>query len=326
VFDNAGNRIPFSTRGRIIAHCAARTACPHFGLLVGQQAGLQSFGMVGLLMKSAPDVGTAVRGLVRHFHLHVCGATMALEVHGDLAVLRYEIYQPRVEGTEQVSAGAVAVAFNVMRQLVGSDWRPIEVRFAHRKPEDVKPFRQFFGVPLRFDAKEYAVVFSATRLARGMPDTDPELRRLVQEQIDKLERLHGDDFPEQVRSVLRHALVAGDATADRIAAVFSMQRRTLHRRLNAFGTCFQTVADEVSFAIARQLLEGSGLDFGRIAAALDYANASAFTRAFRRWSGTTPAQWRTTATGAVQDTGRESAGRAAHSRNEKRQPAPSERR
>ncbi len=77
---------------------------------------------------------------------------------GDLAVLSYDIYHPRVEGTEQVGDGAMAVAFNIMRQLCGHDWRSIEVRFARRKPEDVNPFRQFFRVPLRYDAEQYAVL------------------------------------------------------------------------------------------------------------------------------------------------------------------------
>jgi AraC-like DNA-binding protein len=71
-----------------------------------------------------------------------------------------------------------------------------------------------------------------------------------------------------------------NSTADQIAAVFAMLRRTLHRRLNAFGTGVQEVADEVRFEIARQLLEDSAMDTVQLAAMLDYAQASAFTRAF----------------------------------------------
>jgi len=103
---------------------------------------------------------------------------------------------------------------------------------------------------------------------------------------------HSDDVPEQVRSVLRSALVTGHARADRVAALFSMHSRTLNRRLNAFGTGFRELADEGRFEVARQMLEDSAMKVSRIAAMLDYADASAFTRAFRRWSGTTPAQWR----------------------------------
>jgi AraC-like DNA-binding protein len=292
LFDSPANRISYLARGRLLAHCAQRTACPHFGLLVGQQADLRSFGLLGLLVRTAPDAGAALDQLVRHFHYQARGAVLGLEVDGDLAVLSYASYQPRAAGTDQVGDGAIAIAFNILRELCGRDWMPIELRFAHRKPADVGPFRRFFQAPLQFDAEQYAVLFSASWLARGLPATDPDLRRLLQEQIDKLEKQHEDDFPEQLRSVLRHALVTGHSGADQIAALFSVDRRTLNRRLNARGTSFRELADEIGFEIARQMLTDSAMQVVQIAEMLGYANASAFTRAFRRWSHSTPARWR----------------------------------
>jgi AraC-like DNA-binding protein len=81
-------------------------------------------------------------------------------------------------------------------------------------------------------------------------------------------------------------------SADGLADLLAMHRRTLNRRLGAEGTRFRTVVNEVRFEIARQLLADTGLSFGQVAAALDYSEASAFTRAFRRWSGQTPTAWR----------------------------------
>ena len=71
-----------------------------------------------------------------------------------------------------------------------------------------------------------------------------------------------------------------------------MHSRTLHRRLAARGTNFRALADECRYAIARQMLEDTDSDVGHIADLLDYADTSAFARAFRRWSGTTPSRWR----------------------------------
>jgi AraC-like DNA-binding protein len=269
-----------------------KTGCRHLGLLIGQQGGLHSLGLVGLLVKYSPDVGTALRSLVRYSHLHVRGATPTLTLDGHSAMLGYEIHQPRVEATEQTGDGAIALLFNVMRTLCGPDWKPVEVQFAHRRPENVAPYRRFFRAPLIFDVDQYAVVFAADWLSRQLPDTDPQLRRLLQKQIDALEVRHGGDFLEQVRSVLRSALVAGHSTADQVAALFSMHARTLNRRLNASGIGFRELVDEGRFEIARQMLGDSAMNVRQIAAMLDYADASAFTRAFRRWSGTTPARWR----------------------------------
>jgi AraC-like DNA-binding protein len=294
LFDDPENRISFAARGRLIDHCVARTGCQHLGLLIGQQGGLNSLGLMGLLVKYSPDVGVALSNLVRYLHLHVRGAATTLATHGNLTELAYEIHQPHVEATDQVGDGALALMFNIMRELCGHEWKPAEVRFAHRKPEDFAPYRRFFRAPLNFDSGQYALVFSTHWMRYQLPDTDPGLSRLLQREIDALEIRHGDDFPEQVRSVLRTALVSGHAKADQIAALFSMHSRTLNRRLNAFGTGFQDVIDEIRFEIARQMLEDSAMEISRIASMLDYADASAFTRAFRRWSETTPARWRAT--------------------------------
>ena len=292
LFDDPDNRISYAARSHLMGHCVARTGCQHLGLLVGQQAGLQSLGMVGLLVKYSPDVGTALRNLVRCMHLHVRGAVTNLETGDDTASRSYEIYQPGVEATDQIGDGAVAGLCNIMRTLCGPDWKPAEVQFAHRKPDDVGPFRSFFQAPLCFDTEKNAVVFTADWLNLRLPETDPELRRLLQQQIDVLEIRYGDDLPGQIRSVLRTALLTGHARSDQVAMLFSIHRRTLSRRLKDFGTSFQELLDEGRFEIARQMLEDTRMEVSQIAMTLDYADASAFTRAFRRWSGTTPAQWR----------------------------------
>jgi AraC-like DNA-binding protein len=292
LFSDPNNLIPFVARTRLVNHCAARTGCRHFGLLIGERISLDSLGLVGLLVKYSPDVGTALRSLVRYLHLHVHGATTSLETGDRNATLGYAIYVPHVEATDQIGAGATAMMFNLMRTLCGPDWKPVEIHFAHRRPENVEPFRRFFRAPLIFDVEQYAVLFAVDWLSRPLPVADPQLHRLLQRQIDAIDSRYGDDFPEQVRSVLRTALLTGHATADQVAALFSMHARTLNRRLNAFGIGFRELVDEGRFEVARQMLEDSAMPVSQIAAMLDYADASAFTRAFRRWSGTTPARWR----------------------------------
>jgi AraC-like DNA-binding protein len=292
LFDDPENLIAYAARGRLLAHSVAATGCSHFGLLLCQQGGLETLGLVGLLVKYSPDVGTALRNLVRHFHLHARGAALDLAVDGDRATFSFGVYQPKVEAIDQAGDGAVTTMFNAMRGLCGHDWTPIEVHFAHRRPQDVEPYRRFFRAPLRFDAEQYGLVFGADWLGHPLPEADPELRRILNREIDALEARHGGEFPEQVRGVLRTALVTDHGKAEQVAALFSMHSRTMSRRLADYGTSFQQLVDEVRFEIARQMLEDSSMDVGQIADLLDYADASAFTRAFRRWSGATPARWR----------------------------------
>jgi AraC-like DNA-binding protein len=97
---------------------------------------------------------------------------------------------------------------------------------------------------------------------------------------------------DDLRRMLRTRLLKDDCSAAKIASLFSMNRRTLNRHLRAEGTAFNILVNEIRFEIARQLLANSDMTFNQIAAALAFSEASAFTRAFRRWSGKTPTAWR----------------------------------
>ena len=300
LFDDPNSQISFAARSRLVGRCAEITGCRHFGLLVGAQGGLHSLGLLGLLVEYSPDVGTALRSLVRFFHHHLRGASIDLVVDGQLAVLDYMIYQPGTEATDQIGDGAMAGAVNIMRGLCGADWSPCEVMLAHRRPAAVEPYRRLFRAPIRFDAEQNALIFPASWLGHRLAEREPAIRRLLKEKIDALEAQFRDQFPEQVRRVLRIALLTDRTSIDDIAAVFSMQPRTLNRRLNTFGLRFRDLVDEGRYEIARQALVDTDMNLSHVAALLDYADASSFVRAFQRWSGTTPSQWR-----AEQRTGQE---------------------
>ena len=214
---------------------------------------------MGLLVKYAPDVGTALRSFIRYQHLHVQGAAVRSgggRQLGDADAGRST--EPGIEAIDHIGDAALATLYNIMHELCGPDWRPTEVWFAHRRPADVGPFRRFFRVPLRFDAEQYALLFPAGFLKRRLPGIDDEVARSAA-RADRVARgaATGDDFPAQVRSVLHTALMTGQSKADQVAALFGMHSRTLNRRLNAFGVGFQQLVEETRFEIARQMLEYS---------------------------------------------------------------------
>jgi len=292
LFDDPNQLISHAARGRLIRHCVARTRCAHFGLLVGQRAGLRSLGLLGLLAKYESDVGAALRNLVRFLHLHGRGAGVTLTVDGDTARLAYDMLEPGIEATDQIGDGALAILFNILRALCGPEWQPVTVRFAHRRPPDLRPFQRFFDAPLQFDDEHHQLEFAADWLRRPLSEADPELRVVLLERANALTQGHREDLGAQVRAILHPALLAGRCTVDRVAALLALHVRTLHRHLRAEGTSFRALADEVRHEIARQLLGDTTLDVAEVASALGYADASAFRRAFHRWTGTTPSQWR----------------------------------
>lgn len=291
-FENPDNLVSFTDRAHLMKICMERTRCPHFGLLVGQGEGLSSLGLIGYLVKHSPDVGSALDALVHYFHLQAQGSLARVTVNGDRAFLGYSIYQDDFEATDQLIDAAVAIIFNMLRELCGEEWKPLAVCFSHRKPASVKPFEDFFGTTLCFDARDNGVVFPAHWLQSPVQGADDELHRLLEKQVLQMESNYHEDFSGQVKRVLFDALLAGQASADYIAAFFSIHSRTLHRRLVAQGTSFHELVDESRFSIARQALENSEIAVAEIADMLGYSDTRAFTRAFKRWSGLTPSAWR----------------------------------
>ena len=101
-----------------------------------------------------------------------------------------------------------------------------------------------------------------------------------------------EGFSDTLRRLLRIEVLRGECSAGDVASLCSVHRRTLSRRLRAEGTAFRRLSDEVRFEIACRLLCNRRMTFAQIATTLGFSEASAFTRAFRRWSGQTPTAWR----------------------------------
>ncbi len=288
LFDDPANEIPIAALGRLLGRAVVRTGCPHFGLLVGQRSGLASLGLVGLLTQSSPDVGTALHNLTAHQHLRDRGAVSSLLVQGRVATLGYEVCQAGVEWSDQIHDGAIAIAMNAMRTLCGRGWRATEVRFCHSKPVDLRPFYRVFEAPLHFDAERTALVFPASWLGRRSSAADSSAYHRLRRRVEALEGRAEGDLVADLRRMLRTLLLGGKGSVEEVAERLELHRRTLNRRLQARGTSLHRLVEETRFEIARQLVEHTKMPLLEISATLGYADASAFTRAFRRWSGTTP--------------------------------------
>ena len=283
-YQDPDNKIPFAMSCRLLARCAEYTECPHFGLLVGQRASLSSLGPLGFLMLSSPDVRTALETVARHFHLHNSGAAIGLVEQDSFASLSFTILQSEIREREQVAAGVLAVEFKLMRKLCGPDWQASEVQFAHRGPPDSAPFMQFFEIPPVFNAGANALKFPRRWLDRPLASADPYLHSMMQHRVHVLESQFEEDLVGQLRRLLPSMIAARKATLAVAAQRVSMGERTLGRRLAAEGTTFRALCDEARHVIACRLLADTDMPANKIADCLGYANASAFTHAFQRWS------------------------------------------
>jgi AraC-like DNA-binding protein len=290
--DNVENRIPFAAADRLLGESVAATGCAHFGLLVGSRWGLSYFGALGQFMQHSRTVGEALGHLAVYQRLNSDGGAVFLHEHEGISTLGHAIYRKDVRHPDQIYDVTMAIACNLLRELCGPRWVASEVVLARAQPADQTPYRRHFRAPLRFDQDRSAVRFPAHWQEQAIPGADPARRGAS---AAALGAAGSASLVSHLHRALRLLLLSGKSSGDELAQTFSLHRRTLNRRLQAQGTTFRKVLDEVRLEVARHLLEHTRAPINEIAAALCYAEVSAFMHAFRRWTGTTPAQWRKTA-------------------------------
>jgi AraC-like DNA-binding protein len=291
-FEDPDVRVSYVSVSKLLARCEAATNCEHFGLLVGERSIPSHLGIAGYLVSSAPDVGSALRRVVKYLDLHDQGGVATFTSSGKHTLLGYAINLPGVEAAEQIYDLAITIACKIMRALCGRDWNPAEVLLTRKTPSDLVPYKHFFRAPLRFNADESALVFPTRWLSHQPPSADPLLQRHLIMQADELHVKQHNDLVGNLHSLLRQCLMSRQCSAANIASQLGMHERTLNRRLQKEGTSFRQELERVRYTVGQQLLSGTTATLAEIATSLGYADASAFSRAFRQWSSITPAQWR----------------------------------
>ncbi len=291
-FDSPENVVPLATLCRYLDIAATRTGLPDLGLRACLHAGLRSLVTVGYLVAHSRSVGIALTTLDEYLYVHDQGGTAFVAEEGDVVALGYELLVPEVAGAEQVVFGSVAIAANILRELCGPGFALREVTFAYPAPTSTALFKRFFRAPVRFGDERSAITFDADWLAAPVSDADAFIRGVLEEKV----KAQGSEFrataEDRIRRVVRTLVAKGRWSADDVAATFGMSRRTLARRLRDSGSSFRDVLESSLFDASKHLLQSSSLSVLEIAGRVGYSDSASFSRAFRRWSGMSPRDWR----------------------------------
>jgi len=291
-FRDPDTEINFIAVSRLLAGCVEATGCGHLGLLLGERASPSSLGIAGFMLQAAPDVGTALTDFVRHLDLHDRGAIATLSIQGRVTYLGYGIYLSGVEAADQIYDLAMTVACQIMRSLCGAAWNPQEILLSRRQPQDIEPYRRFFRAPLRFDAEQSAIAFPTRWLDQPIASADPLLHQHFEQEANRRQVDQHRGIVYQLRRLLRRSLAVDQGGVADIARQLDMHVRTLNRRLRDEGTSFRRELEDIRYEVSRQLLAETMMPLSKIGTALGYADSTAFMRAFKRWSGIPPAEWR----------------------------------
>jgi AraC-like DNA-binding protein len=285
--------VPIPVWRELIARAVAlRPGLPAAALAIGAQVQPRHVGVLGYLVLASTTLGEAMLAYQRYERLFYGADLAEVSMSGDQVEIRW--------ATTQVSFGhlhdsvAIAALITFLRRQVEQAPPPSLVAFVNPAPADAAAFESFFGCPVRFGDTHTRVRFPLEYLAITMPHSDPGLRALLDRQAQALLLAlpDSDPFDRALQRVMLKLLPDGAASLPRAARELHVSARTLQRRLDARDMTWQQLLDRTREQLARQYMGDRALTLGDIALLLGFSEQSAFNRAFRRWTGQTPARVR----------------------------------
>jgi AraC-like DNA-binding protein len=273
---------------------AVRDGDHTFPLRYGASVEPAMFGALGHAMATAPTLRGALERIVRYILVISDTLEWDLRTEPGGAAMRVLGRTGDRRGMQLSNECAVSAMAQVVRSVVAVPVRMSRVTFRHAAPPTTRDHESFFGCPVHFDAADDALHLSSSALATRTRLADAGLSAFLLAQLDDLHREQGAErsVVDQVRVAVADTLCDGVPAKSEVARRLAMSERTLHRRLADAGTTFQGVTDEVRLDIARSLLGDPGRSLGEVTFFTGFAGQSAFTRAFKRWTGTTPLAYR----------------------------------
>jgi AraC-like DNA-binding protein len=274
---------------------ARQTGNENFGLWFGNRFLPRDLGMWGYAAISAPTLGAALECLVRLFRYHQESSVMRLsDDRNGLVRLEYRIVAPAIVERRQDAELSLGMFLNVLRECCGCRWSPEEVHFEHPKPSMAREHQTAFGAPVYFSQPTNALLFRPDILARPMPSRDPKLLAVMQTCLEQLGSQPADEdiLIDRMRTAIRMKLPSGYPSFDEIAGDLRASAGTMRQDLQAAGLTYKDIVEDVRRELALSYLKQRHLPFSEIAMLLGYSELSAFSRAFRRWTGASPREYR----------------------------------
>lgn len=292
VLDDPEGLVPTAGAVRFLNHAARREGVDSFGLLAGLERHVDVLGILGRMLCSAPTLGDALRVQTENHHAFSSHGRIWVRPRGD----ELQLCQSFTAGFDETWAHAdhylVMILIGLLRLGAGAGWRPARVQFQTRERSAIRDVDVLSRSDVTFSQPVSAITFPRHLL--GTPLRRPEASRPRALDLDVWRAsAPADDFVGTVGQVVKTLGSSGDyPRVAQTAGALGTSTRTLQRRLAAGGVSHEALVERARLSTAATLLADTSTRILDVALDVGYADHAHFTRAFRRWTGTTPIAFR----------------------------------
>ncbi len=283
-------RCPLVKIERLWRLAVEATGDPAFGLKVTKQYKHTMFHALGYGLSASSSLKEAFERVQRFSHVVSDAVGYEFFRCGD----EYHFILLPVIGVPVESVDAlVGMYIQLCRWLIGREFSPVSVELRRPRPAIIDDFERLWRTPLRFGAEQNRLIFDSESIERRLDTGNPELARQSDTiSTQYLARIERYNIEARVREVVTLRLPNREPSQKEVAEVLSMTTRTLQRKLVDCGTTFKEILDETRHSLALAYLSAPKHSVNEITHFLGFSCSSSFTRAFRRWTGMSPSEWR----------------------------------
>lgn len=286
-------QVPAGMGSRFLNRAVEVTRDPHLGLHLAEEVDPGSFDVHFYAMVSSATLGEAFERLCRYQRLIHETNRVTLESNGGRSILRHMTPGGGAAARQSVEF-IIAAWVRAGRVAVGIDWSPMEVRFVHPAPSETGEHSRFFRCPVQFGVGENSLVISRSLMDTPCVRADASLLAVLDRYASDRLGPNTATFAGQVRAALSENIQKGGLGAEQVARRFKMSVRTFNRMLAAEGTTYRKLSDQLRHELAARYLRDRRVSIMEVAFLTGFSEISAFHRAFKRWAGQTPAEFRRT--------------------------------
>lgn len=289
-------RIPVPVMTRLWHQAVAASGDPAFALEVARHVSPTTFHALGYASMASRNLGEALARILQYAHTVSEVAQLRMEQQGRALWLWFDLRDDSPKVTDDSLDAFMAALLHVGRHYLLLHPQLHAVKLRRAAPAQPQRYHDFFGTTVEFGCSRQGMSMEMPDLTALLPTHNPALVH-ANEQL--LRRLHDTLTDTSLKTLVMQqveACLPDTPRQDDIARALHLSVRSLQRKLETDNVSFHGLVDEVRYRLARQRLADPACSIQTIADGLGFANPSAFTRAFRRWSGMSPAQFRAQAT------------------------------
>lgn len=274
-------------------YCSTLFDDPLFGLHIATTQDPEVFGCVTALCRSAPTVRAGIRCLIDYLPVvHAPDCEVVLIEGRETAELAW-LVNTDIGVNDQANYQAAMLNVKLLQSMGGPGFKPSWVSLsAETRPSDMPELEKLLGCKVTSRSTHNSVAFPVHALDQPVPSANRLLFRLLGGYLETVKAAHSQSIVDRVESYIRGSLASGNCTIERCAEKIGTSVRTLQARLAAEGARFSELVESQRAALAKSHLAQRQLSLDEIADRLGYGEQTSFGRAFKRWTGMTPQQYR----------------------------------